>query len=554
VPSSGVPTAHRAGPPLAPPTAEIFEAYPAPTLIVDDDVRILAANRAALELIASDGKTPSGTLGRGGELLRCIHSSGPGGCGRQPLCEECVIRSAVRSAFVNGGVQRAQAELQVERDGKVLLLNALVSASAIHFGEATRVLLTLEDVSDVVRLAREAASSARAVQEAEATLGTVVDNLVEGVVAATVEGNVIHWNPAAVEMHGFSSLEECQRHLPELGKIFDLVDADREPLPLEEWPLSRVLRGDHLHELEVHVHRRDQGWKKIWRYSGSLARDASGAPLLAVITIRDVTQRRALQAQLDVASRLASLGTLVAGVAHEVNNPLAGNLASIGIATDTVRGLLERLDRPGSLDHGAMREDASDLLEILDDARDGAERIARIVRDLTVFGRPDPQQRTVRLREVVDVAMRWLQTTVSPHSKIEVADQGSPEVIGSMGQLEQVLVNLVTNADKAARPGETCRIRIEIGTGLQGQARLVVSDDGVGMSREVLARVFDPFFTTREVGKGMGLGLPICHAIVTAHRGTIVAESEPGKGTTFVVELPCAHPGGQGDGVAGPRR
>ncbi len=543
MPSSEPPSAKRIVPALGGPGAEVFEAFPAPALIVDGDVRVIAANRAARELVGNGGRLPAALLRRGGELLRCIHSFGPGGCGEQAACEECVIRNAVRSAYVNGGVHRTQADLEIERDGTTLPFSALVSASAIHAGDGTRVLLTLEDVTDVVRLAREAASSARAVQEAEATLGTVIDNLVEGVIASTVEGHLVHWNPAAVEMHGFSSLEECQRHLPEFEQIFDLLDADREPLPLAQWPLSRILRGDQLHEIEVHVHRRDQGWKKIWRYSGSLARDASGAPLLAVLTIRDVTQRRALKAQLDVASRLASLGTLVAGVAHEVNNPLAGNLAGLGIARDLVRRNLDRLAGTGSLDRETMLAEARELLDVLADARDGAERIARIVRDLTVFGRPERKQEVVRLRHVVDEAMKWLPAAVGAHSTIEVVDQGSPEVMGSTGQIEQVLVNLVTNADKAARPGAPCRIRIEIGTGLEGQARLAVSDDGVGMPPEILARVFDPFFTTREVGQGMGLGLPICHAIVTAHRGTIVAESEPGKGTTFVVELPRAHPG-----------
>ncbi|HET8733078.1 MAG TPA: HAMP domain-containing sensor histidine kinase, partial [Anaeromyxobacteraceae bacterium] len=254
---------------------------------------------------------------------------------------------------------------------------------------------------------------------------------------------------------------------------------------------------------------------------------------------------------LDVASRLASLGTHGAGVSHEVNNPLAASMASLGLARETVQRFAARVERPEPLDLGELRKGAAELLEVLEDAHQGTERIARIVRDLAVFGRPESKQRPVRLRDVVDATMRWLPTTVGAHSRIEVVDRGAPDVVGSASQLEQVLINLVTNADKAAPPGRPCHIRVEIGAGLGGQARIVVSDDGVGMTKDVLHRVFDPFFTTREVGKGMGLGLPICHAIVTAHRGRITVESEPGKGTRFVVELPGARPGASGAPVDG---
>lgn len=525
---------------LSAPGEEVFENYPAPTLVVDGDVRVLLANRAARALLGNGGDTEAELHRRGGELIRCVHSFGPGGCGGQPLCDDCVVRNAVRGALSSGAVRRAQADLDIRVEGETVALNCLVSASPIRLGDATRVLLTLEDVTEVVRLAREAASASKAAQEAEATLGTVIDNLVEGVVASTVGGHLIHWNPAAVEMHGFTSLAECRRHLPDFANTFELLDPGSKPIPLEDWPLSRILRGEHLHELEVHVRRPDQGWKKIWRYSGSLARGANGEALLAVLTIRDVTQRRALQAQLDVASRLASLGTLVAGVAHEVNNPLAASMASLGLAIDKVRKFAERAAQPAPLDLGAVTKGATELVEILEDAHQGASRISRIVKDLAVFGRPEANQEVVRLREVADAAMKWLPSAVSAHSTIEVVDTGSPAVLGSASQLEQVLINLVTNADKAALPGKKCRIRIELGIGVGGQARIIVSDDGMGMSRDVLQRIFDPFFTTREVGKGMGLGLPICHAIVTAHRGRIHAVSEPGAGTSFIIELPAA--------------
>jgi signal transduction histidine kinase len=113
-------------------------------------------------------------------------------------------------------------------------------------------------------------------------------------------------------------------------------------------------------------------------------------------------------------------------------------------------------------------------------------------------------------------------------------------VLASPGQIGQVFVNLVTNAAKAVASGQRGLVTVVVGPGGPGLACLEVKDDGVGMEPEALRQIFDPFFTTRKAGQGTGLGLPICHSIVTAHGGTIAASSEPGRGSTFRVELPVA--------------
>jgi signal transduction histidine kinase len=161
-----------------------------------------------------------------------------------------------------------------------------------------------------------------------------------------------------------------------------------------------------------------------------------------------------------------------------------------------------------------------------------------------VFGRPDPRRTRVRLIDVVDEAMRWLPASIPGATTIRVENRGAPDVMASPGQIGQVLVNLVTNAAKAVADGQRGSVTIGVGPGSPGMARIEVKDDGVGMAPEVLKRVFDPFFTTRKAGQGTGLGLPICHSIVTAHGGTITASSEPGRGSTIRVELPEA--GAQG--------
>jgi PAS domain S-box-containing protein len=269
-------------------------------------------------------------------------------------------------------------------------------------------------------------------------------------------------------------------------------------------------------------------------------RDEAGAVTHGLFMTQDVTEKRALEEQLAVASRLAALGTLVAGVAHEINNPLTAQLAGQGIAIEEVQAVRDALGAGAELDRAAAGRRLGEALEALRDAQAGGERIARVVKDLTLFGRPDPRRTRVRLADVIEAAMRWLPGSIAHVATVQIEDRGAPDVMASPGQLGQVLVNLVTNASRSATGVGKVAIRVVAGPGSPGMATLEVTDDGAGIDPSVLGRIFDPFFTTRRVGEGMGLGLPICHSIVTAHGGTISATSIPGRGSSFRVELPAA--------------
>ena len=168
------------------------------------------------------------------------------------------------------------------------------------------------------------------------------------------------------------------------------------------------------------------------------------------------------------------------------------------------------------------------------------------MKNLSTFGRPDLRRKPVRLSEVVTGALRWVPSSVAQAATVHVEDGGAPEVVASTGQLEQVVVNLVTNASKAMPPGRRGSIWIRTGPGSPGTSRLEVTDDGRGIEPALLERIFEPFFTTRPsgIGRGTGLGLSICHAIVSAHDGTLTVTSTPGKGATFRMELPVAPPAG----------
>lgn len=249
-----------------------------------------------------------------------------------------------------------------------------------------------------------------------------------------------------------------------------------------------------------------------------------------------------IHAQHAIAPRLDSLSTLVAGIAHEINNPLACTLCGQACALEDVRSVQAALQGNGSFDREAIARVLGGAIEAMEDAHAGAQRVSRIVRDLTTFGRPDPRRTRVRVADVVCDAMRWLPESLGHEATISVEDRSAPDVTASAGQLEQVIVNLVKNAARAIPRDRTGRITISHGPGSAGMARLEVADDGSGMPPDVIQRVFDPFFTTHPVGegRGSGLGLAICQAVVTAHGGTLTVASEVGKGSTFRVELPAA--------------
>jgi len=225
--------------------------------------------------------------------------------------------------------------------------------------------------------------------------------------------------------------------------------------------------------------------------------------------------------------RLALLGTLAAGVAHEINNPLAYTKESIGQAISELGALAEAVPtlRP--------------IIAMLQCARDGTEQAWLIARDVRMFSRRGPGAvGAVDLQRVLDATMRLAQHEVSKHATLVRDYEGVPPVEGSEVGLGQVFLNLVVNALQAIPAGDPRAHRIGIrGREELGRVIVEVSDTGTGMSEEVLKRIFDPYFTTKPEGVGTGLGLSITRDIVTSFGGTIRVDSEVGCGTTFTVSL-----------------
>ena len=323
-------------------------------------------------------------------------------------------------------------------------------------------------------------------------------------------------------------------------------------------PDDRAMMGAYLADLLAHRARFDKEYRVVDQRSGDvvwvhglgeLQRAPGGEAVRLIGTIQDITlrkrveiERNAMQSQLAVSSRLAAMGTLVSGVAHEINNPLAAEMADQGLALEVVREIREHLRGDSPLDRVADGHALEGVVEALEDAKESAERISRIVRDLSLFGNPDAKRQRTRIMDIVDGAMRWLPATVAGSASVNVENGGAPDVIASAGQIEQILVNLITNAAKAMPEGRRGTVIVRVGPGLPGMSRVEVIDHGTGIEPAIGDRIFDPFFTTRPTGpaRGTGLGLAICQAIATAHNGTLTFESEVGKGSTFRLELPVA--------------
>jgi signal transduction histidine kinase len=249
---------------------------------------------------------------------------------------------------------------------------------------------------------------------------------------------------------------------------------------------------------------------------------------------------RRTQQQLIVADRRVSLGQLAAGVAHEINNPLAYVMSNLAEVQRGLGDTLGTLEDGGPAAAGALHT-LRELARAVRDALDGAERVRHIVKGLKSFSRTDDDERApLDPSEPLAAAIEMAGHQIRPRAALEKDLGPLPRVEANAVRLSQVFLNLLVNAAQALPEGQASRQRIRVATrtAADGFAEIEVSDTGAGIAPEHLPRIFDPFFTTKPVGEGTGLGLSICQGIVTGLSGRIDVESEPGRGTTFRVRLP----------------
>jgi len=454
--------------------------------IVVHDVanRVLRVNRTLADLLKL---RPMEAVGRDiGKLELFDSPSQPGRC---PFCNDL---KAPHEEFVHQAGERSY----------------LVSASRITSGheDDLRTIHVVKDITD----RREAERRYRRERDFNKN---ILNNTQSMILVLDTAGLVSYANRRCFEA-GYRE-EDLLGH--PLGEI---IPPPRRPLLAEA--LERTLHGVALDNLEIPVVR---GNGSAGQFSVSLSpmRDEQGNINSIVVVMTDVTDAADLQAKLMHTEKMAALGQLVSGVAHEVNNPLA---AIVGFADL----LLESPQIPAP-----AKEEVQVILQ-------EAQRTRVIVQNLLSFARQMPAQKEpVQVNAVLRQTLKLRAYDFSNHG-VEVAErceEDLPVVVGDPHQLQQVFLNILNNAYDAVK-GTRRRAKIEIETSQRdGYLEILFRDNGPGISHP--DRIFDPFFTTKEVGKGTGLGLSICYGIVRAHRGEITARNNPdGIGCTFLVRLPVA--------------
>lgn len=470
------------------------------------DGRVLFCNDVALKLFGAASRAD--LLGKRDVLAPevTVHDEAGDAVGPADVASLRVIET--------GKPERGQV-YSFARDGEVRWMRVAAQPIVAADGRITGSVTTFTDVTD-----RVVAQTAQ--RESAARLELALASARMGVWEYEPETDRGWWSSNLFEIfqvgrggRGLASFLECV-HPDDRTRFEDQVAA--------------TIAGQHGQSVE-HEFRivGEDGVARWARLYGRLS--VSGPRRMLAGTALDITEQRRLQERLHVASRLESIGRLAGGVAHDFNNLLAAMLGSLD--------LIDRQTR----DNALSDEVQNDLRTI----RHSAMRARDLTRQLLAFARKQPvTRRTVELDVLVRDVQLLLRRLVGSHIEMEFVFADLLHVSADPTLLEQVLVNLVVNARDAMPEGGLLQIRIERGlsdpvSAPHGTARIIVTDSGTGMDESTRAHIFEPFFTTKA--QGTGLGLASSYGIVQQHGGDISVESEPSRGTRFVVTLPCIAPG-----------
>ncbi len=373
--------------------------------------------------------------------------------------------------------------------------------------------------------AEEIGDAVAEMERRRSVLEAILESMIDGVLLLDSQGLIQRRNAAISRLLGYPGDLLIGR---QLGEILDPREADFAARLATE--VQREPFRDRSTEF-----RTQSGQTFAMAVSGSTYRDAKGVFSGIVLVIRDDRQLRQAQAQLQMTDRMAAVGTVAAGVAHEINNPLAYVMSNLDYVVEELAESAE----DGELDDERREE----IMRALKAAQRGADRVRQIVGDLKTFSRVDRDTvRRIDLHKLVDSSVAMLKNELRHHAHL-VKEYGEiPAVEANEARLGQVFLNLIQNAAQAIPEGHADRnqIRLLTSTLPSGEACVEIRDTGCGIPPENLHRIFDAFFTTKPIGVGTGLGLSICHQIVTSLGGRIEVESQVGIGSVFRVVLPAA--------------
>ncbi|MBU1109545.1 MAG: PAS domain S-box protein [Candidatus Riflebacteria bacterium] len=433
---------------------------------------------------------------------------------------------------VNSGIQAAISEgiwtgesAVIGIDGREIFVSQVIMSHKSSHGELESISTIIRDISDRIEAENNLQSNLR-------LLNSIIENQPSCLKLVKFDGTLLDMNPAGLKIIQAKSKEEV------IGKnVYDLVlDVDRERYRKFN---ERICRGENdtftfsMYALDGSIHQLET--VAVPLYLGS----EKGTVQLGIST--DITQKlsyevekKKLESQLNQARKMESIGTLAGGIAHDFNNILSAIMGFADIA-------MMESENPVKL-----RRDLEEILK-------GANRAKELVRQILTFSRESPQQiQSIKAQIVVEDTLKLLRSTIP--TTIEIRTDINPDcqtILADPTQIHQIVMNLCTNAYQAMR-GKTGTLAVSLQQVTLHQSdvshkinmkpgsyiRLIVSDSGIGMSKEIQDKIFDPYFTTKEKGEGTGLGLSVVHGIVISLLGDITVYSEEGIGTTFNVYLP----------------
>jgi PAS domain S-box-containing protein len=360
------------------------------------------------------------------------------------------------------------------------------------------------------------------------------------VIATDPGGKITFLNPVAESLVGCSAERALGRPIAEIFRLIDLQTGR-----IADNPVQQVLHG--------HPGIPPTDAALIDEQGREIPIDSRTAPIIddkdhllgAVVVFRDITERKRDERRMVLADRLAAVGAMATGVAHEVNNPLTYLIGNLGFGIEELKSIRTELERTSASSlqtQPNLLNRLDSALEALSESRDGAQRVQRVMQDLGTFSRAGDEVSTrVNLHELLEAALKMTTNQIGARVRVSRLFHDVPSVDANPSNLGQVFVNLLVNAAQAIRnAGTEGEIRVATDTDPQGRAVVEISDTGPGISRDALKRIFQPFYGGEPGGRAPGMGLAICHEIVTRMGGEITVDSQPGKGSAFRVTLPAA--------------
>ena len=467
----------------------LLEAIPSSVLLINRDLRIASVNRNFLKKMR---RSPADTIGRRlDEVFPAI------------ILDHVDIDGRLRQALEQN--QPTRGERMTYRAPGIPLRIYYYSVLPFSWnGKVEQAMLLMEDVTEQVRLSEE-------VRRVERHLASVVESARDMVLSTDNDGKILTWNTAAEHLSGFGFPAVRDRAFSDFCAPEQRAEMKRVFASLKTGQDSQMAEWDLV--------TRDGGQVQVSWVCSPLIDDRSKT--VGVVAVgRDLTERRKFEAQLLQSQKLAALGVMAGGIAHEVRNPLA-------VCSSAAQFLMADQDDP------ELRQECAHKIHA------GINRACMIIENLLRFARPSVEMARQQT-DLIAVLKETLSlvTTQARVQKIELVSQltaGPVWISGIEALLQQAFLNLFLNAIKAMPDGGVLTTALDSGA---DEVWVRISDTGHGISPQDLDKIFDPFYTTAPVGQGSGLGLSISYSIIKQHLGTIEVDSSVGAGATFTVRLP----------------